>query len=315
MNRARKTVIITGATSFVGMHLCQMFTRNNWHVIAGHSKTLDSYSDPQSKRVSNISKIVKFEHFDICNKLALTKIVDKYKPNLWIQHAGFAYNYNSNDYDFKNGLIINSGSIPILFQVLKDKGCGIIITGTEAEYGPSNKAHAENKKPNPSSLYGITKLTQTITAKHLSNYYDIPTRVARIFLPFGSLDNPRKIIPQVVEALRNNKSIDLSHCNQKRDFIAISDVCEVYRKIADDLSRGNFDIYNVCSGRATKLRKFLIMTANCIDADEKLLKFGKIPLRKGEPNVILGNPKKTISQLSWSPLSLNQAIKNEFSNA
>ena len=67
MNSLKKTVVITGATSFVGMHLCDFFCHNGWRVIAGHKQNIEDYTDPQSSRVSKISKSVEFKQFDICS--------------------------------------------------------------------------------------------------------------------------------------------------------------------------------------------------------------------------------------------------------
>jgi len=314
MNSSKKTVVITGATSFVGMHLCEKFSDNGWQVIASHSQNLAEYTALQSSRISHISNKVEFEQFNINDDDALSNIVNEYAPTLWIQHAGYATNYASAEFEFEKGLTLNVGSVPKLFRILKDKNCGVIITGTEAEYGPSEKAHAESDMPQPNSLYGVSKLTQTITAQQQSDYYDVPTRVARLFLPFGSLDNPGKLISLVVEALKNSKPIDLSPCTQKRDLIGIKDVCKAYLKIADDIDRGGFDIFNVCSGEATELRELLKLIATTLETNHQLLNFGSIPLHEGEPNIVLGNPNKAFSQLNLEPHPLDQVVRTEFLN-
>jgi len=311
MNSAQKTVIITGATSFIGMHLCSAFSKNSWRVIAAHTQELTAYTEPQATRIDQISRAMEFEKIDICDQEDLTRIVDKYAPALWIQHAGFATNYASADYDFENGLKVNAGSIATLFKVLNNKQCGTIITSTEAEYGPADDAHVETDLAKPNSLYGLAKLTQTNTARQQSEYYGIPTRVARLFLPFGSLDHPGKVISLVIDALKNNTSIDLSSCTQKRDFIGVKDICDAYLKLADDLTRGGFDIFNLCSGEATELSVVLKMIANSIGVDQKLLNFGKIPKREGETELVLGNNNKAIELLSWHPRQLDIAIKEE----
>ena len=308
MGALKKTVVITGATSFIGMHLCSAFAANEWRVIAGHSKQLLAYKLPQSERIKQISKAVEFVRFNITDQKDLVNIVGKYTPSLWIQHAGYTTDYANSNFDYESGLNTNAGSIPIVFKALKDQTCGVIITGTEAEYGPAETAHFESDMPKPSSLYGVTKLAQTITAQQQSNFYDIPTRVARLFLPFGTFDHPRKIISLVTESLRSNKAIDLSPCTQKRDFIGVQDICEAYIKLAKDLDRGGFDIFNVCSGEATELKTLIKLIADALNADHQLLKFGKIPMRSGEASLVLGNNSKARKMLGWSTDSLNQAV-------
>ncbi len=313
MRSLNKTIVITGATSFVGMHLCKAFAKSDWRVIAGHTQDLIEYSGPQATRISQISSFVKFEKFDICDASALTNIVDKYSPRIWVQQAGYTSDYSNANYDFSMGLNVNAGSIPILFKTLKDQNCGVIITGSEVEYGPSEGAVAESNTPQPNSLYGIAKLTQTITAQQQSVYYGVPTRVVRLFLPFGSFDNPGKLIPLVIEALKNSKSIDLSPCTQRRDLIGIKDVCSAYLKLADDLNRGGFDLFNICSGDAIELRAFLKLIAIALEADQKLLKFGRVTMRVGETNLIMGDNSKAMKLLAWHPRELAIALNEDFS--
>lgn len=293
------------------MHLCNAFAENEWCVIAGHSKKLSAYKTPQLGRIKQISKAVEFVQFDITDQTDLANIVSKYVPTLWIHHAGYATDYADPNFDYTSGLTINAGSIPLVFKALKGQACGVIISGTEAEYGPAEIPHFESDIPKPNSLYGITKLAQTITAQQQSDFYNIPTRVARLFLPFGTFDNPGKVIPLVIESLRNNRPIELSPCTQKRDFIGIQDLCEAYFKLAEDLGRGGFDIFNVCSGEATELKTFLKLIADALNADHRLLKFSKIPMRTGEPNLIFGDNSKASKVLSWIPRHLTNAIQED----
>ena len=293
------------------MHLCNAFAENEWCVIAGHSKKLSAYKSPQLGRIKQISKAVEFVQFDITDQTDLANIVSKYVPTLWIHHAGYATDYADPNFDYISGLTINAGSIPLVFKALKGQACGVIISGTEAEYGPAEIPHFESDIPKPNSLYGITKLAQTIAAQQQSDFYNIPTRVARLFLPFGTFDNPGKVIPLVIESLRNNRPIELSPCTQKRDFIGIQDLCEAYFKLAEDLGRGGFDIFNVCSGEATELKTFLKLIADALNADHRLLKFSKIPMRTGEPNLIFGDNSKASKVLSWIPRHLTNAIQED----
>ena len=116
----------------------------------------------------------------------------------------------------------------------------------------------------------------------------------------------------MIEALKNNTPIDLSSCTQKRDFVGVKDVSRAYLELAKDLERGGFDIFNICSGKATELSKVLEMIADQICAKRDLLHFGKIPPREGEPDLILGDISKIKKKLEWAPGDLSQALYDEF---
>ena len=75
MSLSQKTVVITGATSFVGMHLCDAFSINRWQVIAGHTQNLANYTEIQSDRINQISYMVKFKKFDLPGTINLIAII------------------------------------------------------------------------------------------------------------------------------------------------------------------------------------------------------------------------------------------------
>ena len=67
--------------------------------------------------------------------------------------------------------------------------------------------------------YGLSKLEATIRARQLALRFGINVRVARVFIPFGPLDAPGKLVPQVVTALMQRQPVELSTGTQRRDFI------------------------------------------------------------------------------------------------
>ena len=287
-----QTAVITGASSFVGHHLIEYFAKNNWRVIAGHSRNLSEYGEIQRNRFEKIKELAEFECIDICNQNNLFKVVDKYSPKLWIQHAGYTDNYTGHGYDFSKGLEINAASVPKLFNAISNGKCNLIFTGTEAEYGTKDTPHLETDTAPPKTPYGLTKLAGTLAARQYADLTGVSTRVARLFIPFGQNDNPNKLFSQVVLALKSGKAIELTECTQKRDFLGIMDVCSAYYKMADDLHSNGFDILNICSGSAITLSDFIIMIAHKLGADISLLKFGSRRTGRKEANIIVGNNRK-----------------------
>ena len=61
----------------------------------------------------------------------------------------------------------------------------------------------------------------------------------------GSLDNPQKLIPTMVKKICSNQIMEMSDCNQKRDFIYIGDLIEGYNLLLKDFDRKLFDIFNL----------------------------------------------------------------------
>jgi len=309
-----KKILITGVSSFIGFHLAKYFNKNeNFEVIGTLTKNIVDYNGIQSARLNILKKEgIIFEKLNLTDSNRVKAFIDITGPNIWINHAGYAENYGSFSYDLKKGMDINVYPLYDIYPALKQNGCeGIIITGTNAEYSDSDIANKETDICFPTMPYGLSKLMETLTAKQLSGYYGLATRVARVYLPFGPLDSPKKLLPYLISQLKKNQSIELSPCTQKRDFICVEDLARGYDALLGDFSRNSlFDIFNLCSGKATRLKDLLLMIVRILDSNPELLNFGARKIRPGEPNVSYGSIQKAIDTLDWKPSSLQEGLKH-----
>lgn len=301
-------IIITGVSSFVGCHLARHFSSQGHQVFGTISRSIENYTDMASARLSWIDEHLDLVQLDLFKPSSINKLVEKISPDLWVHHAGYATNYASYKYDMALAETINISPLSNLYSALKGGNCGVIITGSSAEYSSSFEPNQENDIEEPGLPYGVSKLAQTRRAAELSEVFNVPTRVARLYIPFGKFDNPSKLVAQVLTKLRNQEPIELSPCNQRRDFIGITDVCTAYSALALDLPRIKFDIFNIASGRDLVLKTFLIAIAQQLGVSSELLRFGAIEMRQGEPQVSYGCISKAKQLLNWSPASLEEAI-------
>ncbi len=295
-----RAVVLTGASSFVGCHLAVAFADAGWQVNAIHSRSTASYDNVRTERLKLVRERARLIEADLGDADAARKIADVASPALWIQHAGFADNYASPDYDLSAAHTVNVLALKPIYRALSGGGCGVIVTGSSMEYTASDDANKEDDACWPETPYGLSKLAETLYARQLAVGHAVPTRVARLYIPFGQYDNPRKLLPSVAAALGASKQIDLSACVQKRDFVAVEDVAAGYIRLADDLPRKLFDIFNLSRGEAVQLKDLLLSFAGALGADPSLLRFGALPMRPGEPDVSFGNADKAHELLGWS---------------
>ncbi|MCZ2614274.1 NAD-dependent epimerase/dehydratase family protein, partial [Bacteroides fragilis] len=71
----------------------------------------------------------------------------------------------------------------------------------------------------PNSPYALVKQLTTNTSMMLYRNYGFPIMVVRPGNLFGPLQNKDKFIPYVVGQLRSGLPLNVSPCEQKRDFI------------------------------------------------------------------------------------------------
>ena len=307
-----KKVIITGVSSFIGCHLAQKFSQNGFSVIGTLSQNPESYSGIQKQRLEVLQNHCELEVLDFTNSSQLADFLQKHQDlSYFIHHAGYATQYGSLDYDVKKAFEVNVLPLSDLFLQLSKTDCqGIVVTGSSAEYSDSDSANSENDKCQPTMPYGLSKLCETLSAMQLSKRYNLPLRVARVYIPFGVLDNEKKLMPYVVNMLKQGKEVELSPCEQSRDFLSVEDLCAGYLALVDDLQNGGAEVFNICSGKATLLKDFLLLIAQELNVDKTLLKFGAKPMRAGETLFSFGNCDKIKTRLNWQPKSLQQAIQN-----
>ena len=304
-----RKVVVTGVSSFVGCHLASEFARRGWAVTATLSQPRDMYEGIKAERLKWIEKSVSWQTLDLRDEKTVRDSIARIKPDLWIHHAGYAVNYGSLDYDLHAGLALNVAPLGYIYEELAKTGCGgVIVTGSSMEHSDTDGACRETDECKPSTPYGQSKLEETQAAAKLSERYGVPTRVARPFIPFGPFDAPGKVLMYVVENLKKGLPVELSPCTQRRDFLAVGDVVKAYGLLAEDLKRGGFDIFNVCSGRAVTVRRVIEMIANRLGASRALLGFGKRPMRPGEPEISYGSCDKARKMLGWRPETLEEGI-------
>ena len=304
-------IVVTGISSFIGVHLARFFAERAGCVVGTISRHIEDYEGIRLERIqATQEKDVVIRSMDLTDSESMITFVQNEKPDLWINHAGWATGYGSMDYDTDKGHTINVASLGFLYPTLKDTGCrGVIVTGSSTEYSNTDEACTEDDVCWPSTPYGLSKLMETCRARQLSEQFHMRTRVARVFIPFGSMDAPQKLIPSVAQALKSGEEIALSPCQQRRDFIQVNDLLTGYEALIDDLDRDlDFDLFNLCSGEATQLREFLEMFVSIMNADPRLLLFGARSMRAGEAAVSYGSNEKARSVLNWAPSPLNDSI-------
>jgi len=310
VSKDKKKVLITGISSFVGANLAIQLSNQGYQVIGLVSKPTQLYAYPRNLRLNICERNgVKILRVDLSHKDEIINCIHENKPNFFIHHAAWVKNANSFKFDLSEAIKINLLPLRTIYEELvKCSASGIIITGTNAEYGEKNSAFLESDACFPTTPYGLSKLSQTITAFQLFREFNLPTRISRIFNPLGALDNPQKLLPSIINEINQNKSFNLSKCSQKRDFIFIGDLVIGYQKLIEDLNREGFDIFNICSGNAISVKDILTLITLEMGKDLSLLNFGAIPMRPGEPEISYGSNKKALELLGWRPEPVEEKI-------
>tara|TARA_B100000927_G_C16417462_1_gene449918 strand:+ start:24 stop:1157 length:1134 start_codon:yes stop_codon:yes gene_type:complete len=161
-------------------------------------------------------------------------------------------------------------------------------------------ATKETSRLAPKSYYAETKLRQENLVKKINKELGINCIILRLQNVYGegqSLINPYTGILSIFSnRILTNSNIEIFEDGQQtRDFVHVSDVVSIIKKIIDDEIKNKLLIYNVGSGSSTKI----------IDVVETLYKYFK----KKKNYIINGKHRKGDIRHNFSDIS---KIKNDY---
>ena len=153
--------------------------------------------------------------------------------------------------------------------------------GSSEEYGNEGSPFEETIREEPNSPYALVKQLTTNTAMMLYRNYGFPIMVVRPGNLFGPLQGKTKFIPYVIESLKENKRLDVTKCEQKRDFIYVDDFVWAIGKLLENSSKAVGKIVNVSSGESISLKAIIEHCKKSIGSTSEV-NYGAIPYRENE---------------------------------
>jgi nucleoside-diphosphate-sugar epimerase len=148
----------------------------------------------------------------------------------------------------------------------------------------------------PASLYGQCKAAVWMIIQAYAQRYGFSAASARVFLPYGTGDDPRRLIPSLLAALSAGKPISVSDGSQVRDFVYAPDVADLLVSLLATSDANG--AYNVGTGRGVAVRQVIQRVADHFNARE-LVQFGAQARRADEPTVLVADMTKVERTLGW----------------
>lgn len=143
------------------------------------------------------------------------------------------------------------------FKQLVNCGCKkILVAGTCYEYGGLSGCLHEDSAINPTNSYAIAKDSLRRMLEIICRPSSTRLVWARIFYPYGLLQNSNSLFPSLVKAISNqDTTFKISSGKQIRDFIPVTDLAKQILFLASHpYSHG---IYNCGSGNPISIYDFV----------------------------------------------------------
>ncbi len=281
-----KTILVTGASGFIGSNLAKRLLQED-NVVIGLDN-MNDYYDVNIKEY-RLSELIKYDNYtfvkgDLADKELIDSLFNKYHFDIVVNlaaQAGVRYSITNPDAYISSNII---GFYNILEACRHNPVEHLVYASSSSVYGSNKKVpySTDDKVDNPVSLYAATKKSDELMAHAYSKLYNIPCTGLRFFTVYGPAGRPDMAYFGFTNKLVNNETIKIfNYGNCKRDFTYIDDIVEgvirVMKKAPekkdgdDGLPIPPYKIYNIGNNNPENLLDFVRILS------EELVSAGVLP--------------------------------------
>ena len=274
----RETALVFGAGGFIGRWVVRELLGRGRRVVGivrDKGRGLDAFAGwvtlPELKVV------------DLGRPGAARSVIADVRPSTVFNLAGYGVDRNERDETLAEQ--VNHDLVGELATACAPSaglgGPRLIHVGSALEYGTATGVLGESTVPQPTTLYGRTKLAGTRAITLAAEMLGTNGVTARLFTVFGAGEHEGRLFPSLVHAAQTGASLPLTDGHQRRDFAWAGDVAE----LLVDLSMSSFEpgaIVNVASGQLHEVAEFVRECASQLKLGDEQLHFGAIPARAEE---------------------------------
>ena len=297
-----KKIVVTGATSMLGVATIEECLKNDIEVVAiVHRNSPNFYRLPQSTNLTII------------------------KANL-DELSNFTPNFNDADvfYHFAWAATTNEGRVNVDVQELNIRhtldavrlaqkcGCHkFIFAGSQAEYGLSDKPLNRETPIKPFTAYGVTKFAAGNLAGMLCKNLGITFVWARILSVYGTNGGANTLISYLIKCYKNNIQPVLTKCEQMWDYLHADDAARAFKLLGQCKTQG---VYVIGGGVARPL-KYYVETIYQLMKPNLPLVFGGKPYAENQVMFLQADISDLQRDTGFQPqISFEEGIKKILDN-
>lgn len=131
-----------------------------------------------------------------------------------------------------------------------------IHAGTSSEYGSNCSGPCEWETLAPNSDYAVSKVAASSLIGFYGKHKGLPCANLRLYSVYGPWEQPKRLIPDVIEAAMMRRYPLFNDPCHNRDFLYIEDACEAFIDCALNLPASRYgESFNIGTGRCTTVSK------------------------------------------------------------
>jgi CDP-glucose 4,6-dehydratase len=233
---AGKTVVVAGATGFLGGWLVRRLSERNARVIA----LVRGLEKPSQLVLESLIHRTTVERGRVDDPCVLERLFDRYTIDVFF-HAAYGADVNRVLKEPVECFTSSALSTWMLLDLVRRRqpGCVTVISSTDKAYGSQPLPYRESSALTPLHPYEVAKASQDLAAQSFGRVYGVPVAITRCGNYFGPYDfNFSRLMPGVCESLAAGRRPHLrSDGRFTRDFLYIEDAADVQLLLAERLAR------------------------------------------------------------------------------
>ncbi|MGC4048690.1 MAG: NAD(P)-dependent oxidoreductase [Paludibaculum sp.] len=256
---ARPTVLLSGATGFLGSHLLRALLNSGYNVVAARRSTSNTW-----RIADQLERI----HLVNVDTTPLSEIFERRRIDILI-HAATCYGR-------KGETVRQIVESNLLFP--------LELLELARRYSATTFINTDTVLPEALNYYVLSKKQFLEYGRRFAGSAGPHFVNLRLEHIYGPHDDSGGFIPFLIQAfLRREPHVDLTRGEQRRDFVYVEDAVDAYLLLLRNLGRLHkpFVEFTIGSGQARELAGVVRRIHQACNAETEL-RFGALPYRPGE---------------------------------
>jgi GDPmannose 4,6-dehydratase len=326
LSLGRKCIIVTGVTGQDGSHMVDYLLANTDYEIFGCVRRLSVYNHKNISHINN--ERFHLINFDLIDSHSISRIVEKIKPDYFINLAAQSFVGSSWDFGHQTWETNATSALHILEAIrLYHPTCRFYQAGSSEEFGDvSYTPQDENHPLKPRSPYGASKAASRQLVKVWRESYNLYAVQGWLFNHEGTRRGEEfvtrkitKAVARIKHAIQNDhpfEQLQLGNIDAQRDWSDAEDFVEgIWLMLNQDLPTE----YVLSSNETHTIREFVELafkhagfigewrgtglheTFNDLYTGDILMSINPKFYRPAEVELLWGDSTKARQELNWNP--------------
>ena len=301
----RGSILVTGGMGFAGSHLLDLLADRApltaWHRPGGKPPDPDRH--------------IEWRGVDLLDPAQVSAGLEECAPTQIFHLAGapqVASSFTNSVPHLQTNVL---GTHHLLDAVRKSgRDCRVLVASSALVYQASDDPLNENAPLVPNTPYGLSKLAQDQLSWRAWRDDSLDVLVARPFNHAGPRQSPDFVVPSFarqiarIEAGLDPPQIKVGNLDARRDMTDVRDVVAAYDAMMMLAPAGR--VFNVCSGRAWRIRDLLDELLHMARVSVEVI-VDPARLRPADVPVVQGDASRIRAELRWAPkISVEQTLSD-----